>query len=272
MPIQPKRLRHRVPVRHLLRFLTLLLISHKSNPRLIAAVLTPTYTPSRGSCNLSCISGSHLFLNPNDKCECVLDATTEKACIVSTCTAGFYPKWRKDTKTCACLEKETGEASCIAATECPLGSAPVWNGKSNTCSCKKTNTCPDLFCISEQHPVYNATSGKCGCEWIDGFGPAVGKCTDLYCIAEKSPVYDATAGKCHCEWINGFGPGAEKPSSVQLTTTIYTLPPTTADAPGPTVSLGCENLKIYCFGGDHLMHWDPVKQKCSCEDDESSSG
>jgi hypothetical protein len=46
---------------------------------------------------------------------------------------------------------------------------------------------------------------------------------------------------------------------------------TTQKAPGPTVSLGCENLKIYCFEGDHYMHLDPSTGKCKCGGVASSS-
>ncbi len=31
------------------------------------------------------------------------------------------------------------------------------------------NPCSDIICISEMHPVYNATSELCECEWINGF-------------------------------------------------------------------------------------------------------
>jgi hypothetical protein len=137
--------------------------------------LLPSSTPtiSRGSCNLSCIKGSHLFHNSNDRCECVLHATTSKACSQSMCTSGYHPVWRKDTSTCACLENgSSDETRCIAATECLVGSAPVWDEDSQTCGCEKSDPCEDILCIAEQHPVANAQTGKCNCEWIYGFGPS----------------------------------------------------------------------------------------------------
>ncbi|KAH8758087.1 hypothetical protein F5882DRAFT_444387 [Hyaloscypha sp. PMI_1271] len=208
------------------------------HPHLSTTRLIPSSTPtiSRGACNLSCTKGSYLFHNPNDKCECVLHATTPKACSQSPCTSGYHPVWRKDTSTCACLENGSGdEARCIAATECLVGSAPVWDEDSHTCRCEKSDPCEDILCIAEQHPVANAQTGKCNCEWIDGFGP--------------SGVWHPTL----------------------TTASLHTSPATAQKAPGPTVSLGCENLKIYCFEGDHYMHLDPSTGKCKCGEVASSS-
>jgi hypothetical protein len=148
-------------------------------------------------------------------------------------------------------------------------------------------TCTGIFCIAEQHPVYNATSGRCECEWIPGLEPgnpseskrdevearnpepeavaepqtrpiAYPGCRGILCIAEKRPVYNATSGRCECEWIPGFGPvkvlGREPEPEVT---------PVSPSKPTPTVD-HCTLLKIWCEFGDHRMHFNPATKQCEC--------
>jgi hypothetical protein len=124
------------------------------------------------------------------------------------------------------------------------------------------------------HPVYNSASKQCECEWIPGLEPSapvaeravplpiptlVHACPgNIKCISEQHPVWNATSQRCECEWIDGFGPVTAKvkrdaESQVTPTPTIGEYDP-----------LGCYNLKIYCEGGDHHMHYDPKSKECKC--------
>ncbi|KUJ20595.1 uncharacterized protein LY89DRAFT_779341 [Mollisia scopiformis] len=75
------------------------------------------------------------------------------------CEVGKQPTFNLQNGLCECqtmpsLSNQTSSATTLA----PLPTGWVGN-------------CPEMLCISEMQPAWNATLGACSCVWIDGFGP-----------------------------------------------------------------------------------------------------
>jgi len=86
-------------------------------------------------------------------------------------------------------------------------------------------------------------------------------------MSEKHPVYNSETKSCSCEWIAGFGPDGMWVSTASIQAipiSVHATSTPTQDAPEPTISLGCDALKVYCPSGDHAMHLDPITKKCKC--------
>ncbi|KAI9051070.1 hypothetical protein LZ554_005178 [Drepanopeziza brunnea f. sp. 'monogermtubi'] len=129
-----------------------------------------------------CVQGTHVVYHPEtDKCSCDTD------CPDIICIAEKEPVWDSSTNSCSCqwipgLEPSSDSTAVTAREATALSTTPGLAPTPITYKPKPTIRpvplpmplpgCRDVFCISEQHPVYNVTSGKCECEWIPGLEPS----------------------------------------------------------------------------------------------------
>ncbi|CAG8958249.1 hypothetical protein HYFRA_00000603 [Hymenoscyphus fraxineus] len=81
---------------------------------------------------------------------------------------------------------------------CPDTKQPeVWSSEENACVCageSSTVTSVVVTATLSTSMVPKPTSG-------------VGSCAEVFCISEQRPVWDVKEGKCVCEWIEGLKPG-----------------------------------------------------------------
>ncbi|KAH6666609.1 hypothetical protein B0J14DRAFT_603999 [Halenospora varia] len=264
----------------------------------------------------TCVAGSQpVWDEKTSTCSCV--PNKPDLCAEIMCIAEQHPVYNAETKTCNCewipglepgnpttvrevpaVSTDCGDTVCISEMH------GVFNTTTNQCQCEwipglepgnsvdtreaeveaeptTIGSCRGIFCISEQHPVWNATSNRCECKWIPGLEPGVptvsirdedlivakpkptpighikGGCQGIFCIATHTPWYNATSGKCECIPID------IKPIEKREEETKPTLITSTLATPTAT-HLPCESLKIYCECGDHYMHWDALKEQCAC--------
>ena len=219
-----------------------------------------------------------------ETCNCVKSTYTKRqdeetvdpsTCPTIRCMEGYQPKYIKGQAHCICekipgtssypgsssdptLTIHSEEPSCLLYIKCAKGYISTRDPKTNQCSCKLDPTlCTDWMCIAEQIPVYNATTGKCGCQWIPGLEP-VNPCADVLCISEMTPTVDESTGTCKCVWIPGLEPTPVTSSTQATKTSKATATPTEYDP------LNCKRLKIYCPYGDHYSHYNPKTKQCEC--------
>ncbi|RAL61030.1 hypothetical protein DID88_010126 [Monilinia fructigena] len=99
---------------------------------------------------------------------------------IDTCTDVFciaekQPVYNATSGNCECEWISGLEPKDTIPFPEPLKAEVDAKAKPKPGNLKLIESCRDIFCIAEKHPVYNATSGRCECEWIDGFGPASSK-------------------------------------------------------------------------------------------------
>ncbi|EKD15861.1 uncharacterized protein L3040_003281 [Drepanopeziza brunnea f. sp. 'multigermtubi'] len=143
--------------------------------------------PIPATCPLfKCVQGTHVVYHPEtDKCSCDTD------CPDLICIAEKQPVWDSATNSCSCqwipgLEPSPDPMAVTARSATAMSTTPTLpprpTARSPITSKPKPKPtikpgplpgCRDVFCISEQHPVFNATSGKCECEWIPGLEPSL---------------------------------------------------------------------------------------------------
>jgi len=214
----------------------------------------PVWTPLTETCNcVKSVKEKRAGVTAPKK----VDLTT---CPTILCQAGYTPQYIPAQARCSCVKIPViTPPSCLLTIKCAPGYISNYDPQSKICSCKPDPTkCLDLMCIAEQIPVYNLTTGRCGCQWIPGLQPVTGTlksiiardaCSDVMCIAEMVPKLDPVTGQCNCVWISGLQPSTSKPP-----------------APTPTEydPLGCRKLLVYCPYGDHFSHYNPKTKKCQC--------
>lgn len=230
----------------------------KTHPVYHSESKTCSCEPSPPVCptTIVCASGCHTVQNTSTKaCTCEVTNPIPKTCPQFRCVADYHVVYNLKNDNCGC-EPNCPDLFCISEQH------PTMDYATNTCSCQWiegleplpviearkaqsttvassrptgfSSSCPGLFCISEQHPVFNTTTGKCECEWISGFGPVPMKhrptpilsltsivpssptatpislptplCEDIVCISEMEPVYNFTSKICECQWIPGLQP------------------------------------------------------------------
>ncbi|CAL3968737.1 unnamed protein product [Diplocarpon coronariae] len=210
----------------------------------------PVYHPETKKCScepvppvcpntILCAAGYHKAQSsPAKKCTCELNNPIPKTCPQFKCLEYTHVVYHPETGKCGC-EYDCPDIICIAEAR------PIMDSTTKSCSCQyipglepsvvigrdapttakldvystptSKNACSDIFCIAEQHPVFNATSGLCDCQWIAGLEPGEPSdptliidpppsCTDTICISEKHPVYNPTSKTCECQWIPGLEP------------------------------------------------------------------
>ncbi|PBP26969.1 hypothetical protein BUE80_DR002027 [Diplocarpon rosae] len=231
----------------------------------------PVYHPEKKSCScdpvplvcpntILCAAGYQQVQRSNTKkCTCELINPIPKTCPQFKCLEFNHVVYHPETGKCGC-EFDCPDIVCIAEAR------PIMDPTTHSCGCQyipglepsvvvgrdtstaatpatystptPQNTCSEILCIAEKHPVFNATSGLCECEWIAGLepgGPATlvvrdslttsqtstqptdpptpiaivdppPSCTETICISEKRPVYNPTSKTCECQWIPGLEP------------------------------------------------------------------
>lgn len=238
------------------------------------ATTEPVYHPETKRCScepkepvcpnvIFCAAGSHKRLDPKTKrCVCVVTNPIPTTCPLFKCVQGTHVVYHPATDKCAC-ETDCPDLMCIAEQR------PVFQPASSSCSCqwipglepgvtardlarssvapaptrRASRGCRGIFCIAEQHAVFNASAGRCECEWIPGLspspspsplvaraslnlepshpptatatappraipGPPPPLCDDTFCLAEMEPVFDPETGVCECRWLPGLEPGS----------------------------------------------------------------
>jgi len=152
-------------------------------------------TPSTASCPLiKCRGGYHPIYNATSgTCGCSLD------CPTLMCTAHYNPYYNYSTKACTCelFDDGLGAIPTLSSTstikQLPPVTVEIINTLPSNSWVTKTPTATVLAHTSTVHPISTPPA-------------AVGSCKGIYCISEKHPIWNATAGRCDCEWIDGFGP------------------------------------------------------------------
>ncbi|KAK0128857.1 hypothetical protein ONS95_000805 [Cadophora gregata] len=210
------------------------------------------------------------------------------ACLNTMCISEQHVVFDKATGKCKC-EWIPGFGPPAPINPKPT-SSPTSPGSIKPTPIKPS--CPDTYCISEQRPTYNITTGKCTCEWIPGLKPGVPatllvaratpsrypspSCSGsgIMCISEMHPVYNETAGRCECEWIDIFQPpNLSWPSSVPSvpTTPLATSLPTpttfTPISPRPTLPpIGPSCLKPGYFCVPEMQPvYNATSGQCECQ-------
>ncbi|KAH7330362.1 hypothetical protein BKA65DRAFT_539520 [Rhexocercosporidium sp. MPI-PUGE-AT-0058] len=198
---------------------------------------TKAITPSTCS-NIMCISEQHPVVDEKTgKCKCEWitgfgPTPIKSKCPDTFCISEQRPTYNTTTEKCTCEwipGLKPGEPSTLlVARATPTRGVP--------------SGCSGVMCIPEMHPVFNETTGRCECEWMDIFKPPIASWTSshpvvsstalptstrftqisarptlppigpscfkpgTYCVPEMQPVFNATSGRCECEWIPGLGP------------------------------------------------------------------
>lgn len=128
---------------------------------------------------------------------------------------------------------------------------PVYNATSHKCECEWIiNPCATILCGPTRKPVYVPTTGLCDCQLINT------SCTGIFCIAEQHPVFNTTTGICECEWIPGLEPG--QPITERETPTLAPVPLPSIVIPRPT----CKG--IVCISEKHPV-FNATSGHCECE-------
>lgn len=253
-----------------------------------------TPTPTKQCYSKGCpVEQSPVWDPKLQECICewdvTFDPTLPSLCADMMCIAEMEVKYDTETGQCGCvwipgLEPSPVDISVRQAEptfppceiRCRPGSHVVQSDVTGICACVR-DSCEGIGCIAEMTPVWDSVSGRCKCQWIEGFGPpssflvepptsspaptaslVVGRevemirretitglpisqsCPhDIYCISEKRPRYDQATGKCICVWIPGLEPNP--------VVSIRELSPAPTDDPSP-VLVPCE---IRCRDGYH---------------------
>ncbi|KAG4419081.1 hypothetical protein IFR04_007773 [Cadophora malorum] len=204
-------------------------------------------------------------------------------CSKIMCISEKHPVYNKTTGNCKCeWIPGFGPPTPIK----PKPTSPTSSGSIEPTPIKPG--CPDTYCISEQRPTYNATTGRCTCEWIPGLKPSEPSTlisaraeptrytspgcsgSGIMCIPEKQPVYNETAGRCECEWMDIFKPPivswtSPDPSAVPTplpTPTRFT--PITPRPTLPPIGPSCLKPGTYCVPEMQPVY-NATSGKCECE-------
>jgi hypothetical protein len=145
---------------------------------------------------MKCKSNAHVVYHPDEnKCSCDI------SCPDLMCIAEMHPMLNATSNTCACayipgleppseVDPPTAvQRDVISSSVLPIPELP----------------CRNFFCISEQRPVFNASSHTCSCEWIPGLEPIpilpptkLQPCGDMACMGNSPASYNSASHNCTC--------------------------------------------------------------------------
>ncbi|KAG4438295.1 hypothetical protein IFR05_006230 [Cadophora sp. M221] len=142
----------------------------------------PTYNPTTGKCTCEWIPG----LKPGEPSTLLYSRATPTrgipaGCSGIMCIPEMHPVYNETAGICECEWMDIFKPPIISWTSSDPSASPTplpTPTRFTQISPRPTlppiePSCfkPGTYCVPEMEPVFNATSGKCECEWIPGLGP-----------------------------------------------------------------------------------------------------